>query len=99
MEDIANVGFAEIEVTPDEILIRRSGSGTLAPELLDAVYAILLDAADQLANARSGWDGEDVDGEMAFFSATATVSEALRTAVERARRDQRSIRKMIPSGK
>lgn len=91
--------FAEIEVTPDEILIRRSGSGTLAPELLDAVYAILLDAAGQLANARSPWDGEDVDGEMAFYSTTFTVSHALQEAVEKARRDQRSTRKMIPSGK
>lgn len=91
--------FAEIEVTPDEILIRRSGVGTLAPELLDTVCAILLNAADQLANARSGWDGEDVNGEMAFYATTTEVANALRTAVEQGRRDQRSIRKMIPSGR
>ena len=58
--------FAEIEVTPDEILIRQSASGTLAAELMDAVYTILLNAADQLANARSPCDGEDMDGEAAF---------------------------------
>ncbi len=77
----------------------ETGSGTLAPELLDAVCAILLNAADQLANARSGWDGEDVDGEMAFYATTTEVAGALRTAVEQACLDQRSTRKMIPSGR
>ena len=91
--------FAEIEVTPDDILIRRSGSGTLAPELLDAVYAILLNAADQFANVRRPCDSEDMDGEAAFFLTTSKVSEVLYAVVEQARRDQRSIRKMIPSGK
>lgn len=77
----------------------ETGSGTLAPELLDAVCAILLKAADQLAHPRCGFDAEDMDSETAFYAATSTVAEALRTAVEQACLDQRSTRKMIPSGR
>lgn len=83
-------GFAEIEVTPEAILIRRPMSDAVAADMLGMVFSLLLTIADGLANARSPWDGEDVDGEAAFFGVTSSVAETIRSAVESAQAKDRN---------
>lgn len=53
-------------------------SDAVADDTLGVVFSLLLTIADGLANARSPWDGEDVDGEAAFFAAMSSVAEAIR---------------------
>jgi hypothetical protein len=82
--------FAEIEVTPDAILIRRPMSDAVAADMLGKVFSLLLTIADGLANARSPWDGEDIDGEAAFFGVTSSVAETIRSAVGSAQAKDRN---------
>ncbi len=84
VDGIANVDSSEIEIMP---------------EMLESMCGILLSAANRLSSARSHWDSEHVDGEMAFFAATDEVARALNDAVLEFRKNYKSMRKMMPSGK
>ena len=84
MNGIANVDSSEFEIMP---------------EMVESMCGVHLNAANRLSSARSHWNCEQVDGEMAFFAATNEVARALNDAVREIRKNYKSIRKMIPSGK
>ena len=65
-------------------------SDAVAGDTLGVVFSLLLTIADGLANARSPWDGEEVDGEAAFFAAMSSLAEAIRAAVRSAQTKDRN---------
>lgn len=76
---------AEIEVTDDVILIRRAQS-----DVMQSVCTLLLQIADNLASARSPWDGEIVNGDSVFLASASKTAEAIRDAVARALKARRA---------
>jgi hypothetical protein len=65
--------FAEIEVTPEAIVIRR--------DILRQMNDILISVAEKLEAAKSPWDRTDVDGEEAFFAINSTIAAAIKSAI------------------
>ena len=84
---IGQVGaFAEIEVTPETILIRRAMTQAVVEDVLGAVSALLVEIGDEIERERqqSDWDGEDVSAEAAYRCALFTISETIKSVVHRA---------------
>ena len=69
---------------------RRPMPDTVAADILVVICSLLLAVADKLADERSPWDGEDVNGEAAFFAAMSSVAEAIRAAVRSAQAKDRN---------
>jgi len=66
----------EIEVTPGRIVIRRSDEAAVTQ-----LEGGLLEIADRLVNARSPFDGEELDGEAVYFAINANLAEIIRSVV------------------
>lgn len=62
--------FGGIEVTEDQNCIEK----ITANEILERISYLFLQVADKLDNVRSPWDGDDVDGESAYFAVNAEVA-------------------------
>jgi hypothetical protein len=77
-------GFAEIEVTPEAIVIRRVITEEKVSEIiLRQVSKILISVAEELEGVRSPWDGENISAEEAYSSAIAAIAVAIREGAMR----------------
>lgn len=72
--------FAEIEVTPDEIIIRRGLSQSLRDEAINVVRQTLTAIANDLESDLARQRGDEMTGEQAYRWAIDSMTGAIRRA-------------------
>lgn len=85
-ENGGSLGFAEIEVSQNTILIRRMITEEMTSGIMQQVNEVLISIAENLDGAHSPWDGEDVSAEEAYLSAIVSIARAIREVAMRGAR-------------